>query len=197
MAFEERWLTHVIATVADRHGPAVERAFGMTVRVPSLPFPRVTMAEAHEILRRRGWQGETGSGDLDPSGERLLADHVAETLDHDFVFVTGYGVAARPFYHMRSEADPGSTCGFDLLWRGLEVTTGAQREHRYDRLEHQAGERGIPLAAIQGYLDYFRFGCPPHGGFGLGLTRMLMALLGQPDVREVTYLHRGPDRLVP
>ncbi len=196
MAYEERWLAHVLTAVEEHHGADIERTFGTRVRVPSLPFPRVTMAEAYEILRSLGWAGETSGGDIDWAGERLLAAHLAATRDHDFVFVTGYGVAARPFYHMRDEGTT-ATRGFDLLWKGLEVTTGAQREHRYEHLLEQARSRGIALDAIQFYLDYFKFGCPPHGGFGLGLTRMLMIVLGQTDVREVTYLHRGPNRLAP
>ena len=197
MAFEERWLAHVIAAVERHHGPEIERRFGTRVRVPSVPFPRVRMAEAYEILKELDWDGATGSGDIDRAGEQLLASHIAATHDHDFVFVTEYGAAARPFYHMRRAEDPSATMGFDLLWKGLEVTTGAQREHRYEVLAEQARERGISLPAIQFYLDYFKFGCPPHGGFGLGLTRMLMSILDLPDVREVTYLHRGPGRLAP
>ncbi len=197
MAFEERWLAHVLAEVERRHGEQIERAFGTTVRVPTLPFPRVSMTEAYEILGRLGWRGETGAGDIDRDGEQLLAAHIASVRDHDFVFVTEYGVAARPFYHMRLEEGSAATRGFDLLWKGLEVTTGAQREHRYEVLTEQAAKRGISLTAIAFYLDYFRFGCPPHGGFGLGLTRMLMSILGQSDVREVTYLHRGVHRLAP
>jgi len=197
MAFEERWLAHVLAEVERRHGEQIERAFGTTVRVPTLPFPRVSMTEAYEILGGLGWRGETGGGDIDREGERLLAAHIAAVRDHDFVFVTEYGVAARPFYHMRLEEGSAATRGFDLLWKGLEVTTGAQREHRYEVLTEQAAKRGISLTAIAFYLDYFKYGCPPHGGFGLGLTRMLMSILGQPDVREVTYLHRGVHRLAP
>jgi len=197
MAFEERWLAHVITAVAERHGDEIERELGTRVRIPTLPFPRITMAQAYEILRPLGWDGPTAAGDIDRDGEVLLAAHVAATYGHDFVYVTEYGAAARPFYHMRAPEDPTVTRGFDLLWKGLEVTTGAQREHRYEALATQAAERGISREAIQFYLDYFRFGCPPHGGFGLGLTRMLMAVLGRADVREVTYLHRGPNRLAP
>ncbi len=98
---------------------------------------------------------------------------------------------------MRCSDDSVATRSFDLLWKGLEITSGAQREHRYDRLVAQARARAIPVELIGGYLDYFKFGCPPHGGFGLGLTRMLMSMLGVGDVREVTYLFRGPDRITP
>jgi aspartyl-tRNA synthetase len=98
---------------------------------------------------------------------------------------------------MRLEHDSSRDKSFDLLWKGLEITTGAQREHRYDRLAAQAQVKGISSEIVGYYLDFFKFGCPPHGGFGLGLTRFLMSILGVDDVREVTFLHRGPDRLQP
>ena len=113
------------------------------------------------------------------------------------MFVTDYPAAVRAFYHMRHEHDPKLTRSFDLLWRGIEVTTGAQREHRYDRLIAQAADRGIDVEPIGYYLDFFRYGAPPHGGFGFGLTRLLMQMLGQENVREVTFLYRGPHRLEP
>jgi len=103
----------------------------------------------------------------------------------------------RPFYHMRHEGDPTLTKSFDLLWKGLEVTTGAQREHRYDVLRSQAIEKKAALEPLEDYLNFFRFGCPPHGGMGVGLTRLLMVLLGRDNVRQVTYLYRGPNRLRP
>ena len=98
---------------------------------------------------------------------------------------------------MRYEDRPGLTKSFDLLWKGLEVTTGAQREHRHDILMRQAEEKGFALEPLRHYLDFFKYGCPPHGGYGFGLTRMLMILLGLKNVREVTYLYRGPNRLSP
>jgi aspartyl-tRNA synthetase len=198
MGFEERWLRHVIGVVADRHGDDIARVFGTEITVPEVPFPRLTMLEAQEIVAGAGHEvRDRKEGDLDPDGERLLAEHVAAETGHEFVFVTEYPEWIRPFYHMRCDHDPSLTRSFDLLWKGLEVTTGAQREHRYERLVAQARERNIPLRPIGFYLDCFRFGCPPHGGYGLGLTRFLMSLLGVPDVREVTFLHRGRERLVP
>ena len=113
------------------------------------------------------------------------------------VFVTEYPSVVRAFYHMRPEDKPHLTKSFDLLWKGLEVTTGAQREHRYDVLVEQAKEKGLSLEPIQYYLDFFRYGCPPHGGYGFGLTRMLMVMLNLKSVREVTFLYRGVNRLTP
>jgi aspartyl-tRNA synthetase len=198
MAFEERWLRHVLEAVEHTHAADIRREFGLDVVVPEVPFPRVHMTEAYEILAAAGHQvTDKKEGDLDAEGERLVAAHVARELGHEFVFVTDYPEWIRPFYHMRSADDPMRTRSFDLLWKGLEITTGAQREHRPERLAAQASGRGIPLGPINYYLDFFRFGCPPHGGFGLGLTRFLMSLLGIDDVRLVTYLHRGPLRITP
>jgi len=84
-----------------------------------------------------------------------------------------------------------------LLWKGLEITTGAQREHRYDILVQQVLEKNLTTPPLQHYLDFFKFGCPPHGGYGFGLSRMLMILLGIKNVREATYVYRGPNRLSP
>jgi aspartyl-tRNA synthetase len=156
------------------------------------------MREAHEILAAAG-HTVTGKkeGDLDAPGERLVAEHVARELGHEFVFVTDYPEEIRPFYHMRAADDPGRTRSFDLLWKGLEVTTGAQREHRYDVLVAQAKEKGMDLDPMRPYLDSFRYGTPPHGGLGAGLNRMTMVLLGLDSIRESTFLFRGPNRLHP
>jgi len=197
MALEERWLRHVVAAVEREHGADVERLFGRTVRVPETPFPRITMAEALDVVAAAGHESSAAEGDLDPEGERLVGRHVAAAHGHELVFVTEYPASVRPFYHMRLDEGSELTRSFDLLWNGLEVTTGAQREHRYDRLVTQAARNPARVEVIRPYLDFFRHGCPPHGGFGLGLTRMLMCLLGVGDVREVTYLHRSRSRLSP
>jgi nondiscriminating aspartyl-tRNA synthetase len=198
MRSEERWLAHALARVREQHGAAVRETFGVEIVVPALPFPRISMAEAQAIVRRRGHTPPPERrGDLDPTGERLIGEYALEAFGHEFVFVTDYPVEVRPFYHMRHADAPHLTKSFDLLWKGIEVTTGAQREHRYDVLVRQAREKGLSLEPIQFYLDFFRFGCPPHGGFGAGLARMLMVLLGLPNLREATFLFRGPTRLFP
>ena len=115
----------------------------------------------------------------------------------EFVFVTDYPADVRPFYHMRMPENRTLTRSFDLLWKWMEITTGAEREHRYDVLASQAREKGVKLEAIQFYLDFFRFGCPPHGGFGFGLARLLAVMLNRRSIREVVFLHRGPNRLTP
>ncbi|MEU9342083.1 aspartate--tRNA(Asn) ligase [Streptomyces sp. NPDC048278] len=197
MTFEEQMLTHGIAKVADLHGDAIRETFGVEVVVPATPFPRITMAEAQKILRANGWDPEGVKEDLDPEGERGIASYIKEQTGHEWVFITHYPTSIRPFYHMRPADNPGLTLSFDLLWKGLEVTTGAQREHRYDVLLKQAAEKGMSTEPMQDYLNSFRYGCPPHGGLGMGLGRVLMVLLGLESLREATFLFRGPNRLTP
>jgi nondiscriminating aspartyl-tRNA synthetase len=198
MAFEEAWLAHVLAAVKEAHGEAIEATFGVEVIVPELPFPRVTLEEAKELLRAGGHDAVPGPGhDLDPPSERALSAIVKQKYGHEFAFVTEYPTSVRPFYHMRFADRPTVTKSFDLLWKGIELTTGAQREHRHAQLLEQAADKGVETDSIDYYLDFFRYGAPPHGGFGFGLTRLLMQLLGQENVREVTFLYRGPNRLEP
>src|SRR5687768_18317234 len=147
MEFEEAWLQHILQTVREKHGPEITQTFGVEVLVPSRPFPKLTMGEAQKILRDRGYAppSDTKSGDLDPQGERLLCDYAKEKYNHEFMFVTDYPIEVRPFYHRRNEDKPAETRSFDLLWKWMEITTGAQREHRYDVLVRQATEKGVSL----------------------------------------------------
>lgn len=198
MAFEERLLQYVYQRVKDAHGEEIKARFGTDVIVPKLPFPRIPMAQAVEILKKEGYQlPPEKKGDIDPAGERLLAQYVKREYDHEFVFLTDWPISVRPFYHMRYSDQPNLTKSFDLICNGLEITTGAQREHRLQMLEKQAGEKGLGLEPIADYLNNFRYGCPPHGGFGMGLSRLLMVLLGLQNIRETVFLFRGPNRLTP
>lgn len=198
MALEETWLAHVLEAVAETHGAAIAETFGSEVVVPSLPFPRITLADAKELLREHGHEAPGADDDLDPPSERALSEIFRAERGHEFTFVTDYPSSVRPFYHMRHPDDQSLTRSFDLLWKGIEITTGAQREHRYEQLLAQARDKGVEIdPQIQSYLDFFRYGAPPHGGLGFGLSRLLMQLLNQENVREVTFLYRGPHRLTP
>jgi aspartyl-tRNA synthetase len=196
MAIQEQLLSRGLAAVKAKHGEEIKELFGVDVVVPTVPFPRITLTDAVEIIAARGHEIVRG-GDLDPEGERQIAAHVAEKFDHEFVFVTDYPATVRPFYHMRHEDNPKLTKSYDLIWRGTEITTGAQREHRIEQLEAQVVDKGFDPAGLKTYLDFFRYGAPSHGGFGMGLIRVLMLLLHQPNIREVGYLFRGPNRLEP
>lgn len=197
MAMHESVIVAGLTAVAEKHGEAIHAAYGIEVQVPTIPFPRITLADAHDILKARGYTVPRADGDLDPEGERQLSAYVKEELGHDFVFVTDYFTNIRPFYHMRREGDGSVTNSYDLIYNGTEISTGAQREHRVDVLIEQAKEKGLDPEELDFYLDFFRHGVPPHGGFGMGLARFLMLLLGLPSIRETTYLFRGPNRLLP
>lgn len=198
MVSEETMLRDVYQAVKDKHGDEVKELFGTDIIVPTVPFPRIPMREAIEILKGRGYTlPPEKKGDIDPAGEREIANYVKEKYNHEFVFLTDWPITVRPFYHMRKEEDPTLTRSFDLIANGLEITTGAQREHRVELLTKQALEKGLNAEPIQYYLDFFKYGCPPHGGYGLGLSRLLMVLLGMNNIREAVYIFRGPTRLNP
>jgi aspartyl-tRNA synthetase len=196
MAIQEQLLVSAITAVKEKHGEEIKRLFDVDVVVPSVPFPRIPLAEAVEIVKGRGHEVARG-GDMDPEGERQIAAHVFEQHGHEFVFLTDYPSTVRPFYHMRHADNPALTNSYDLIWRGTEITTGAQREHRLDVLIEQVKSKGLEPEGLQTYLDFFKYGAPAHGGFGMGLLRVIMLLLHQPNIREVGYLFRGPNRLEP
>lgn len=194
MRLEEAMLTHALGRVQDACGEAIERLFGLPVVVPARPFPVIGLPELYRALERRYGFSVPASerGDTSTEAERLASRFAMEEFGHEFLFLTDFSAEKRAFYHMRSNGVPQ---GYDLLWRGTEITTGAQREHRYDVLRAQAAERGLD-EDVRFYLEFFRYGCPPHGGFGLGLDRLTMLLLGL-SIKEAMFLFRGPNRLTP
>ena len=198
MAFQERWLQFTYQVVKEKHGEEINTLFNVDLEVPVVPFPKLTMAEAYGILKDQGYAlPPERKGDIDPGGERLLGKYIKDKFNHDFVFITDWPTTVRPFYHMRYEDRQNLTKSFDLLGCGLELATGAQREHRYEVLKAQALEKGLHVEPINDYLNFFRYGCPSHGGFGFGLSRLLMIMLGIGNIRETVYLFRGPTRLNP
>ena len=198
MVYLETMLQYVYRRVREIHGDQIKEVFGVDLVVPATPFPRITMAQAVEILKAEGYTlPPEKKGDIDPGGERTLANWVKKTHGNDFFYLIDWPISVRPFYHMRHAEQPELTKSFDLIAGGIEITTGAQREHRYEVLVKQALEKGLGLDSIRFYLDFFRYGCPPHGGFGMGLSRLLMVMLNLPNIREAVFLFRGPNRLNP
>lgn len=198
MSFEENWLHYIFKKIHDTFASEIATEFNVEIILPKTPFPRITMSKARRIVQERGLDlTSQEKGDLNPEGERILSEYIFEKYNHEFVFLTDFPAQARPFYHMRYDDQPTITKSFDLIWKGIEITTGAQREHRYQKLIQQAEESGFSLSPLQFYFDFFMYGCPPHGGYGFGLTRMLMLMLNLSNVREVTYIYRGPNRLNP
>ena len=195
MKFEEELLRAGLQAVSDAYGEQIKELFGMDVIVPETPFPVVTLAELYKGLEEDfGYTvDESEKGDLTTDAERLSYEWVKKHYNHEFLFVTDYDAEKRAFYHMRDEN--GVPQGYDLIWRGVEITTGAQREHRYDILKAQAQEKGLE-EDVKFYLEFFKYGCPPHGGFGLGIDRLTMLLLGL-HIKEAMFIFRGPNRLTP
>jgi len=198
MSFMENWLAYCYAQVKATHGEQIKSLLNVEINVPQVPFPRISMKEAYGILKGLDYRlPPEKKGDLDPGAERALGNYVREKFGNDFVFVTDWPFTVRPFYHMLHPDNPELTRSFDLLGKGLEVTTGAQREHRYEVLKSQAFAKGLTEGPIENYLNYFKYGCPPHGGFGLGLSRLLMIMLDLQTIRDAVYVFRGPTRLIP
>ena len=195
MHMEEELLKAALQAVKDAYGDQIKETFGLEVVVPETPFPVVTLAELYKGLEEDfGYTvDESEKGDLTTDAERLSYEWVKKHYNHEFLFVTDYSAEKRAFYHMRDEN--GVPQGYDLIWRGVEITTGAQREHRYEVLKKQAEEKGLG-EDVKFYLEFFEYGCPPHGGFGLGIDRLTMLLVGL-GIKEAMFLFRGPNRLTP
>ncbi len=158
-------------------------------------FPRIRFEEAQEIVRSYGVEVE--KYDLTPEGERKIGEYAKETYDCDFVFITHYPFEKKPFYLMREEDNPFITLSFDLLFRGLEITSGGLREHRYEQRVRNIEDKGLDPKAFENHLRFWKYGMPPHGGFGLGIERLVEKFLNLDNVREATLLPRDPDRLMP
>jgi nondiscriminating aspartyl-tRNA synthetase len=157
--------------------------------IPDVPaeIPSITFEEALEIAGEQGY-------DLSPNGESLVCDYSTESLDSKFIFVTAYPQEKRPMYTM---PDGDVTKSFDLLLRGTEVTTGGQRIHQYDLLVEKIAERGLDPDDFAFYLEVFKYGMPPHGGFAIGAERLTMQTLDLPNIREATFFPRDRTRLSP
>lgn len=195
MQIEAELLTEALKNVKEKYGDQIRELYGLETVVPTLPFPEMKLQDVYrELEERYGYTcPDSEKNDLTTDAEHLCAKLSMEKFGHEFLFVTDYGPEKRAFYHMRDEN--GMPLGYDLIWRGTEITTGAQREHRYAQLRAQADEKGLG-EDVKFYMDFFRYGCPPHGGFGLGVDRLTMLLLGIP-IKETEFIFRGPNRITP
>ena len=160
-------------------------------------IPCVRFTDAKELVSEKYGRKIKNPFDLEPEEEHLIGRYFKEEYGADFVFVTHYPSKKRPFYAMDDPDDPRFTRSFDLLFRGLEVTTGGQRIHDYRELLAKIEKRGMDTEGMDDYLNTFKYGMPPHGGLGIGLERMTMQLLGEENVREVSLFPRDMSRLVP
>ena len=194
-------LTDLIRNILDqlRIRNADDLAF-LRVQLPVVgkSIPHVHITEGQKLLADLYHvQDALGEPDLTPEHERLLCQWAKEKYDSDFLFVTGYPLSKRPFYTHPDPKRPGYSNGFDLLFRGMELVTGGQRLHRYEDYVAAAKEHGYDIKAFETYLEAFKYGMPPHGGFAIGLERLLMQLLGLDNIRAATLFPRDMNRLCP
>lgn len=187
---EENMIAFILTKMKEEYGDEVKQLYGIDIKVPETPFPRITMKEAKQLL------GSFDDGsDLSSEEEKALGDHFA-AKGHDFVFLTDFPITARPFYHKYYEDKP-CTKSADLIYKGVEITTLAQREERPDVLVKQLIAKGLGTTDIQWYLDFFKYGVPPHGGWGLGGSRFLKQMLNLESIRDTMFLFRGVNHLNP
>ncbi len=165
--------------------------------IPKVPkeIPRMKLREAQALISKETGKDISSEPDLEPEHERWLSDYAKKNFDSDFIFITHFPTVKRPFYTYRDENDPEYTKGFDLLFRGVEITTGAERIHEYDALVSSMKEKGLNPERFSFYLQAFKSGLPPHGGFGMGLERLTQKLLGLANVKEATLFPRDLNRI--
>ena len=195
MAMETGFLQHMVSLLRTEYGQELGLLRAELPKVDEIPC--IAFTQAKELAAEKYGTVIKNPYDLEPEEEHLIGRYFKEEYGADFVFVTHYPSKKRPFYAMDDPDDPRFTRSFDLLFRGLEVTTGGQRIHDYRELLAKIEKRGMDTEGMDDYLNTFKYGMPPHGGLGIGLERMTMQLLGEENVREVSLFPRDMSRLVP
>jgi aspartyl-tRNA synthetase len=164
--------------------------------VPSTPFPEMRYPDIYDILEEYGMKVPFGN-DIGKEGESILSRHVLEKYKAEAFFMNRYPSQVKPFYVMRVDEEPRWARSVDLVYKGIEQSSGGQREHRYEKIIGQMKEQNISQEGMKWFTDPFKFGVPPHGGFCLGIERLTMAFLGKENIRETTLFPRTPERLLP
>ncbi|MCL5430016.1 MAG: aspartate--tRNA(Asn) ligase [Candidatus Marsarchaeota archaeon] len=164
--------------------------------VPKTPFPVIRFPEIYDLLEKLGKKLNRGD-DYDRESEELLAKYVMEKYGNEFYVVNGFPFSVKPFYVVKRDDDPTWARSVDIMFRGMEISTGGQREHRYDRLMAQVKEKNMTPASIEWFTKFFRYGAPTLGGFSIGFERFTMQILGIKNIREATLYPRTPERLLP
>jgi len=194
MKMENRLLKFVMGALKEYCGKEFEL---LKATVPEVPenIPAMKLREAQEIIKKETGEDCTKEPDLEPQHERWLCEYAKKQFGSDFIFITHFPMAKRPFYTHEDENDIGYAKGFDLLFRGVEITTGAQRIHKYAELVEALKQKGLNPDKFSFYLQAFKCGVPPHGGFGMGLERLTAKLLGLENVKEATLFPRDLNRI--
>ena len=195
MQLEEQMLVDAFKYVKKTCAEELE-ALKADIHIPKVPIQRIPVREAIEMLREEGLDLPPDS-DIPSEGEEKLFQRVKKETGEEFFFLTRYPTTIRPFYTMPLESDPTLTHGFDLVYRGMEVTTGSQRIHQYEILVQKLKEAGLNPKTFGFYVEPFKFGAPPHGGLAIGVERLTMQMLGYSNIREAVLFPRDRTRLVP
>ena len=196
----EAVVRHAILQIGKKCSDIIKNVIGIDNFPTTVPkFPRITLNEAYQLLKseRNFIVPDDKQGDLNPEGERLLSEIIKEKYNSDFVFIIDYPFLTRAFYSQKHDDNPTLSKTFDLLYKGIEITSGAQREHRPEHLRQNLIDKGLNPADFEQYVQFFEYGCPPHGGFGFGLARLYTKMFDLPNIRDAIFLFRGPDRLTP
>ncbi len=192
---EEGLIHHILEETHSKHGNIISK---YTNEKPSFKkIPRIPLLDMKEILKKNYNKEFEEGKDIDPEGERLATEYVKKNYGTDLVFLTHYPTSARPFYTMPNSENPAVTDSFDLVFRGLEITTGGQRMHNYDMLTSNMKKLGMHIDEKDGYLMVFKYGMPPHGGLAIGLERMTAKILGLNNVKEASLFPRDRKRSSP
>ena len=195
MGMETEMLRYVMEILKREYARELEL---LDVTVPEIPFiPALRFDEAKRLVSETYGRRARAPFDLEPEEESLIGTYAKETFGSDFVFITHYPSKKRPFYAMDDPEDSRYTLSFDLLYKGMEITTGGQRIHDYRMLTDKMAARGMTDEGMEEYLEAFRCGMPPHGGLGIGLERLTVQLLGEDNVREGCLFPRDMGRLTP
>ncbi|KKR53075.1 MAG: Aspartyl-tRNA synthetase [Parcubacteria group bacterium GW2011_GWA1_40_21] len=194
MKMENRLLKFVMGELTETCAKEFEL---LKANIPEVPenIPAMKLREAQEIIKKETGEDCVKEPDLEPQHERWLCEYAKKQFGSDFIFITHFPMAKRPFYTHEDENDIGYAKGFDLLFRGVEITTGAQRIHKYDELVEALKKKGLNPDKFSFYLQAFKCGMPPHGGFGMGLERLTAKLLGLENVKEATLFPRDLNRI--
>ena len=193
MAMIETIVNHVLTGLKERGKKQLE-ILGKEINVPARPYPILTYSECLKMVQDAGLPLKEGD-DLGTEGEKIIGDKMAEK-GVELYFIAEYPEEAKPFYIMEKDGTPYSF-SFDLDYKGQEISSGGQREHRYDRLVARMEKKGLNPADFEFYLEAFRYGMPPHGGWGIGIERLLVKMLDLGNIREAILFPRDPARLTP
>ncbi|WP_160684138.1 aspartate--tRNA(Asn) ligase [Clostridium sp. C2-6-12] len=194
MDIEEKFLNYLYKHLKETCSEELKM---FNVELPEqLTIPRIPLAEAQDILLKE-FNKKSPVGNIDNEGEALFHKYIKEKYNTDFVFLTEYPTAKRPMYAMEREDDAEITKSFDLIFKGVEITTGGQRIHDYEALKAKMERMGIKVEDFDFYLNTFKYGMPPHGGFAIGLERITMQILGLGNIREASLFPRDMKRLTP